>query len=231
MEVSHSLSSPSLGYPKQLWIFRSEPTSPANRLLVFLDAEIYLQRVGARESVRPLIEAPGRDSTCVVFVSHGTQEQRMSESLFSRKFSAFLCDELPAFLRAQNFVAPNALASLCGLSLTGLATVMAAIHSPGVYQKIAAQSGAYWPEEGRVLRELEALPMGLRQAFYFDVGSEETDREGEVMSQQEGVEAVRQVLERKGYAVTTHVFPGGHSTEGWCSALPLYLDWAVKAGA
>ena len=231
MEVSHSLSSSSLGYPKQLWIFHSERNLPANRLLVFLDAEIYLQRVGARDQVQPLIDAPGQDATCVVFVSHGTEGQRMSESLFNRKFSSFLCDELLAFLRAQKFVAPNAVASLCGLSLTGLATVMAAVHYPGVYQKIAAQSGAYWPEEGRVLRELEALPTGIRQAFYFDVGSEETDREGEVMSQKEGVEAVGQVLEQKGYAVSQHIFPGGHAIEGWSAALPQYLDWAMKAGA
>ena len=227
-ELTHSLFSPSLGYAKKLWIFRPESSRPAMRLLVFTDAEIYLLHVGARDVIRSIVDAEGSAPTCVVFVSHGTEEQRHSESLFSRGFSAFLCEELRAFLRNQQFVDAEAPAALCGLSLTGLATLVAAIHFPGAYEKVAAQSGAYWPEEGRVLRELETLPEGIRQAFYFDVGSEETDREGEVMSQQEGIEAVRQVLEGKGYGVTTYVFDGGHTVEGWRAALPKYLNWATN---
>ena len=228
IETTHSLHSPSLGYVKKLWILKPDGAQPAERLLEFTDAEIYLHRVRAREAVRPWVDAAPKP-TCVVFVSHGTEEQRHSESLFNRAFSSFLCVELRTLLRDQHAVAATATAALCGLSLTGLATVMAAIHHPGTYEKVAAQSGAYWPEEGRVLRELEVLAPGVRQAFYFDVGSEETDREGEVMSQQEGIEAVRRALEAKGYSVGMHVFEGGHSVEGWRAALPRYLEWAAAA--
>ncbi len=224
-ERTHLLSSLSLGYPKKLWLLQSADSQPATRLLVFTDAEIYLQRVGARDALRSLIaEDP---SICAIFVSHGTEAQRMTESLFNPAFSAFLCEELRAFALEQQLVTPDARAALCGLSLTGLATLLAALHHPGVYQAVGAQSGAYWPENGRVLRELEAVAPGIRQAFYFDVGSEETDREGEVMSQQEGIEAVRLALESKGYRVTTHVFDGGHATAGWRAALPAYLRWAI----
>lgn len=227
IELSPSLPSKHLGYPKKLWIFRPQSDRPATRLLVFTDAEIYLQRVGAQEAIGSRVDNDEGAPVCAVFVSHGTEQQRYSESLFNRGFSAFLCEELPAFLRDQQFVTTDASASLCGLSLTGLATILTALHFPGVYEKLGAQSGAYWPEDGRVLKELEALPPGVRQSFYFDVGSKETDREGEVMSQREGVEAVRQVLERKGYAVTTHVFDGGHSIRGWRGALPKYVRWAL----
>ena len=226
IELTDLLSSRGLGYSKKLWIFRPESSFSASRLLVFTDAEIYLRRLGAQELIRPFVDGEESEPTCAVFVSSGTEQQRMSESLFHRGFSSFLCQELRAYVLEQQLVAPDAKASLCGVSLTGLATVVAAIHFPGVYEKVAAQSGAYWPEEGRVLRELEALPSGVRQAFYFDVGSEETDREGEVMSQQEGIEAVRRVLEKKGYPVKTYVFQGDHSVQGWRSALPQYLDWA-----
>ena len=229
IELTPLLPSRRLGYAKQLWIFRSDVARPATRLLVFTDAEIYLRRVRAQEALRSLIDADGGDAICAVFVSHGTEQQRLSESMFHPDFSAFLCEELPAFLREQELVASGASAALCGLSLTGLATVVAALHFPGVYDKIAAQSGAYWPENGRVLRELEALAPGLGHAFYFDVGSEETDREGEVMSQQEGIEAVRRILQSKGYPVFTHIFPGGHATDGWRAALPHYLNWAARS--
>jgi enterochelin esterase-like enzyme len=226
LETTHSLASASLGYAKSLWLLRSEPAAPATRLLVFTDAEIYLPRVGARDALRPFLDAPGA-SVCAVFVSHGSEEQRFAESLFSPQFSAFLGQELPTFLRNQNVIAPTAEAALCGLSLTGLATVVTALDQPGFYAKIGAQSGAYWPEDGRILRELDRLPRPNPPAFYFDVGSEETDREGEVMSQQEGVEAVRAKLEALGCAVKVHVFNGGHSTRGWRAALPLYLQWAL----
>jgi enterochelin esterase-like enzyme len=227
IESNHSLSSASLGYLKKIWVFRPSAATPATRLLVFTDAEIYLERVRAREAIRPLVDATEGEPLCVVFVSHGTEAQRSAESLFSRNFSTFLCEELPAFLREQGFVTATPMASLCGLSLTGLATLMVAIHYPGTYHKMAAQSGAYWPEDGRVVRELEKLAPGASQEFYFDVGSEETDREGEVMSQQEGIEAVSRVLKAKGYSVTTYVFDGGHSTAGWRAALPRLLNWMV----
>lgn len=227
IERTHLLASPRLGYAKKLWLFQPPSSQPASRLLVFTDAEIYLQRVGAREAVRAHVDKDDTDTTCAIFVSHGTEAQRLSESLFNPAFSAFLCEELRAFALEQQLVTPDAPAALCGLSLTGLATLLAALHHPGVYQAIAAQSGAYWPEHGRILRELEGMSPGVRQAFYFDVGSEETDREGEVMSQQEGIEAVSRALRDKGYSVTTHVFDGGHSTAGWRAALPAYLRWAA----
>ncbi len=224
-EHTHLLASPRLGYPKKLWLFQPSSSQPATRLLVFTDAEIYLQRVGARDALRSLIAKD--HSTCAIFVSHGTEAQRMTESLFNPAFSAFLCEELRAFALEQQLVTPDAPAALCGLSLTGLATLLAALHHPGVYQAVAAQSGAYWPENGRVLRELEAMAPGIQQAFYFDVGSEETDREGEVMSQQEGIKAVTRVLQEKGYNVTHVIFDGGHETSGWRAALPAYLRWAA----
>lgn len=226
-ETTLSLPSARLGYAKKLWLFRSEPEAPAARVLVFADAEIYLQRVGAREVLRPLLDR-ANEAVCVVFVSHGTEDQRNEESLFNPDFSAFLCRELIQHLQDQNIIRPRVQAALCGLSLTGLATVLAAIDHPGIYAKVGAQSGAYWPEEGRVLKELDRLPPNGETAFYFDVGSHETDREGEVMSQQEGVEAVRQKLVAKGYAVATHIFEGGHSTKGWRAALPRYLTWVFE---
>ncbi|MDX2186239.1 MAG: alpha/beta hydrolase-fold protein [Opitutaceae bacterium] len=224
-----SFASAAMGYDKKVWLFGPQNPGDVVKVHVFLDAEIYLKRVGALGVLEEFCRSAGSVSSAYAFVSHGTMAERNRESLFHRPFCEFLCRELVPQLVSRTGMSERCSPGLlCGLSLTGLASVMVAVYFPDVYPLIAAQSGAYWPEDGRILRELENLHGS--EAFYFDVGSEETDREGEIWSQMEGVKAVVDALRKQGRRSEFSVFEGGHDSDAWRRSLPAVLHWAQKSG-
>jgi len=189
---------------RRIWNVSPSVDAPA-ALLVFLDAELYLERVSAAEVVRGL-EAQGRIPPVV---------------------SVFVSNNGPA--------AASDRVVIIGLSLSGLAAAHAALttgrfraavcQSPSFWlnrERLASslpnagtRAAAFWIGVGDLETEsgVSHPPSGLLQ--------ETSQRD----SCGRGVEALRAA----GYAVSRRVFHGGHDPACWRDDLTLALSWATSA--
>lgn len=234
-EIVERLRSIHLGNERTIWI--REPADPAGarHLTVFLDAELYRDRVGAVAVIDELTSRPAVADSWFVFVSASTVEARWVECPCHPPFARFIVEELLPWL-ARRFPQTASVGDkvLVGLSYTGLAAAYVARQYPGVFGKVIAQSGSFWWNDGRIVDLYRELPGRLPTAFFLDVGTKETatnvrHREDvlQVVSQVEGVRAFRDELLRQGHAVEYVEFDGGHEAAGWRSSLPAALRWAL----
>jgi enterochelin esterase-like enzyme len=204
-------------------------------LLVFLDSELYRDRVEAPQVVESLVDGGVIEEPAVVFVSYCTRDARWIECECHKPFAEFIVDELlpwlmqefPLLERASN-------RALIGLSYTGLAASWVGLERPLAFQKIVSQSGSYWWNDCWICRQYKWKLGSSLPSFYLDVGTRETDENVrhkedlvQVVSQIAGVREFRDALERAGAAVKYHEFDGGHDSVFWRKMLPIALTWTM----
>ena len=235
-ELSSKIRSPALGNERTVWIRKPATPYPRTPIVVFLDAELYRDRVGAPEVIDSLRGTVA--DAWYVYVSMESVEARWRECACHPPFAAFLADELLPWLRSQFRVSETPMTrTLIGLSYTGLAAAFVAKEKPGIFQKIICQSGSFWWNDCSIVRKYDQASSPVPSEFYLDVGLKETaenvrHREDvlQVVSQIEGVRSFRDVLTRKGSTVRYVEFDGGHDAEAWRRALPNALKWALANG-
>lgn len=228
------LRSARLDNERPIWIREPAARTGSNPLVVFLDAELYRERVQADGVIDALNAGSRVADAWYVFVSHESPESRWRECPCHLPFAEFIAEELlpwlerhdPALGRAQPKI-------LVGLSYTGLAAAFVVKEFPGLFAKVISQSGSFWYENGLIIesyRQSARIPT----EFYLDVGRREIQenvrhREDvlQVISQIDGVGRFRDVLVEKGHPVKYVEFDGGHSSEGWRQTLPDALAWAI----
>src|SRR5580704_14530040 len=127
-ESLYRLKSRILHNERNIWI--REPTDlgqPFN-LAIFLDAELYRDRVGAQSVISDLEGAASIGPTLIVFVSHESVEARWQECPCNPAFAAFIADELLPWIESKYQTAKHFQERvLVGLSYTGLAAAYIAI--------------------------------------------------------------------------------------------------------
>jgi enterochelin esterase-like enzyme len=231
-EVEDRIRSTHLQNERSIWIREPRSRASAENLTIFLDAEIYRDRVG----VASVIDALGDEiaDSWFVFVSLHSVEARWIECPCHPPFAKFIVEELLPWLKARH---PELKAvrqrTLVGLSYTGLAASFVAGEHPGVFQKVISQSGSYWWNDCWLVEQFKAQPP-VPTEFYLDVGNQEVPekvqhREGvlQEVSQIEGVQRFRDALLQTGHSVTYSEFEGGHDGRSWKTALPAALKWAL----
>lgn len=234
-EIVEQLPSVHLGNERSVWI--REPADPAGarHLTIFLDAELYRDRIGVDQIIDGLAASRAIADSWFVFVSMATVEARWEECPCHPPFAHFIVEELLPWL-ARQFPGTASVGNkvLVGLSYTGLAAAYVVWQYPGAFQKVIAQSGSFWWNDGRIVDLYRDLSHRLPTAFFLDVGAKETatnvrHREDvfQQVSQIEGVRAFRDELFRQGCAVEYVEFDGGHEATGWRSSLPAALRWAL----
>jgi enterochelin esterase family protein len=203
--------------------------------VVFLDAELYRDRVGTPAIVESLETEKEICPAWCVYVSHATPAARWIECECHAPFAAFVRDELMPWLEKLH---PEIRACdervLAGLSYTGLATSFVAKHAGSMFSTVISQSGSYWWDDCRLVRNFAALQSPLPVRFHLDVGRRETQENVQhkedvlqVISQIEGVRRFRDALLATGHEVNYHEFEGGHDFACWKETLPLALRWAL----
>ncbi|MEW6438519.1 MAG: alpha/beta hydrolase-fold protein [Pseudomonadota bacterium] len=224
------IKSKNLGNERSIWLRKPESGAEANNLVVFLDAERYLDRMDAL----PMIdELRGQiANSWFVFVSEESPEARWRECPCYPPFSKFIGEELLPWL-AEKFAVPERRV-LAGLSYTGLAAAFVAKEYPGVFQKVISQSGSFWWNSCWLVEEFRKLQEKLPVEFFLDVGTREIHenvqhREDvlQVMSQIEGVRRFRDALHALGHSVRYEEFDGDHDYTGFRQTLPSALKWAI----
>lgn len=236
-ETLHRFKSAHLGNERSIWI--REPRDPAApcHLAIFLDAELYREKVAVPALLDELEAASALGNTRVVFVSVCTWEARWIECPCYPPFARFLVEELIPWLAAQYPSAgtgPGVERVLIGLSYTGLAAAFAALHSPGSFTRVIAQSGSFWWRDCWLVEQFRQRPAPLPTAFYLDVGTKETatnlQHKADVLQVVSQIDAIRRfktVLTEQNYRLLYHEFDGGHDPTCWKKTIPAALRWAL----
>jgi enterochelin esterase family protein len=203
--------------------------------MIFLDGELYRDRVQAVEIIEALRARQAIAEAWYVFVSYFEPDARWIECPCHPPFARFIVQELLPWLeRTEPGIAAAPYRVLAGVSYTGLAAAFAVREFPGTFQKVICQSGSFWSEDGKLADEIRHAGLHLGADFYLDVGTRETQtnvkhRENlvQVMSQIEGVHRVRDALRATGHTVHYAEFDGAHEFSGWRQTLPGALEWAL----
>ena len=224
-----------MGNERTVWVRPPKRGAKPAHLTIFLDAEIYRDRVGAVAVIEGLESKSAIASSWFVFVSYATEEARWRECPCYPPFARFIADELLPWLE-RTYPAIQACEErvLAGLSYTGLAAAFVAMEPAGKFGKVIAQSGSFWSDNCRLVEQYRKREIRLPTDFYLDVGSKEIDEDVQhkedvlqVVSQVDAVRNFRDVLVEKGYSVKYQEFDGGHDCAMWQKTLPDALRWAL----
>lgn len=200
-------------------------------LLVFLDAELYLQRVGAAQVLRALEDEKRIPPLASIFISSETPAARHSDYVCDAGFTRFLTEDLLPFAGAQDAES----VVLIGLSLSELAAAYAVAISHRFRAAICKSPSFWWHEE----RFISSVPIATPGAssFWVSVGDLETEsgishppsNPVQHTSQRDSCERASVALRAAGYAVSHRIFHGGHDPVCWRDDLTLALPWAISA--
>jgi enterochelin esterase family protein len=227
---------PSIWKPpgRRTWVLDRRVEGPSD-LLVFLDAELYLERVAAARLVQQLEEDGHIPAVASVFVSNNGSAARHTDYVCDDTYSRFLTDELLPFMLARNPSLRSDRVVLVGLSLSGLAAAYTALTTSG-FRAAVCQSPSFWWERERFASSLPRAG-GFAATYWVSVGDLETATgvshpptglfQG--TSQRDSCDRGAAALRAAGYVVSHRVFQGGHDSECWRDDLVLALPWAISA--
>jgi len=214
---------------RTVWTLAPLGSNPS-AILIFLDAEFYIERSMA-PAVRRLRDNGLIPDVVTLFVSHVSQASRNQDFTCCPDYARFIAEDLVAWIQQQY---PNVTdIVLAGLSLSGLAAAYIASRYPNVFRSVICQSGSFWWERGRFANE---LPAAARpgQEYWLCVGSLEADVDVsheylfQEWSQIAGCISASAALRAKGYGVSYREYDGGHDFACWREDLALALPWAWR---
>jgi enterochelin esterase-like enzyme len=235
-EIIHRFKSSHTQNERTIWIRRPLDPSKACNLIIFLDGELYRDRVGAVTLLTALEAASDLPNTLVVFVSYHSEAARWIECPCHPPFADFINTELLPWLeRYYPMLKHGKERVIAGLSYTGLAAAFTAMRSPDSFTKVIAQSGSFWSDDCWLVGQYENMTGKLPADFYLDVGTREVQENVrhkedvlQVVSQIDGVRKFRDVLISKKHRVRYREFDGGHDFAAWRETLPDALRWALR---
>ena len=233
MLTEHRIASPRLSAPRAAWIDLPEAGATKDCLL-FLDGELYLERVQALQRIGAAQAAGTLPALNSVFLSSVSAAHRQTEYTCHERFASFLAVDLPRWI--EQAVGRCERLFLCGLSLSGLQAVFTAVRFPDIFAGVLSQSPSAWWQN-------EWLTASLRSAeatagrFWLSVGTEELQENVahpptpllQTTSQLASVRRLARRLTDAGHSVHSHEYHGGHDPACWSAELPQSLHWLVAA--
>ena len=228
-----SVKSTESEYLRPAWIVEGPKTE--HSLCVLLDGELYRNNVHALSIFSTLMQRGSIPPMTLVFVSHGDAAARHTDYLGNPRFARFIAEDVVSRARARVPSLSTERHLICGLSLSGLAAAHIALLYPTLFPAALCQSGSFWFEPDAFAQLAQQRPP-VKTRFWLSVGNEETDSNVshpptglfQGISQIEGVERARAVLEENGGEVNCHRYRGGHSSEHWRAELSDALQWLLR---
>lgn len=220
---------PVMQIERKVWT-QSANTDVPDTAVIFLDAELYIERMQAPAVMRQ--ECP---QAMVVYVSNKDAAARHEDYTCNPEYAKFVTEDvLPRVLRTYPTLAPTKIV-LAGLSLSGLAAADIALRYPGRVSHVICQSPSFWWESER-FREQIPPPGESASAFWICVGTQETQNGvshpptglHQNSTQIEACEHTRDALIDAGYTVSYRTYDGGHDPACWRDDLKLALRWAYS---
>ena len=232
--TERTLQCPSGMFERKVWSLAPRAGRPTAAIL-FLDAELYLGRVGAAAVVRRLQEQRAIPAAVAVFLSGGGAAARHKDFVCRPEYARFIAGALVGSVREEHTGVTEIV--ITGLSLSGLAAAYTATRHPAVFRAAVCQSPSFWWERARFAEELPAAtPAGPE--FWISVGSRETEAGlshppsglQQELTQVAGCVSAAAALRTKGYRVSYREYDGGHDPECRCDDLSLALPSVWRRG-
>jgi len=229
------VSSSSKPFGRRIWKLYPESGHPSCAV-IFLDGELYLEKVKTVQVLRQLHAEKNIPSTMAVFVSSNSPAARHSDYTCDADYATFLAqDVVPWILNSHGEIGCERMI-IVGLSLSGLAAAYAALTHQSQFHSAICQSPSFWWNDECLYSSLPPAT-DSRTAFWVSVGNQETERgvshppsgmlqkKSQIEACQHGCNALRDAK----YNVNYRVFQGGHDPERWREDLVLALPWVAKS--
>lgn len=227
------ISSPLLKHPRTLWV-QPARSGVAADCLIFLDGELYRDRVGAMEIVERLQSNDEVPSINSVYLSNAGAAARHVDFTCNEAFSVFLARDLKGWIDER--VGPHQRYILCGLSLSGLAAAYTMRQHPSAFYAALCQSPSAW-WHGEWLAASWPSSVSRQGRFWVSVGDQERQH-GVVhsptglfqnVSQLDSCRRLVQTLSERGHEVHYSEYAGGHDPKCWGDELPNALKWLLAS--
>ena len=226
------ITSPLLAARHKAWVDHAVSGSTSDCLL-FLDAEIYIERVKAPEIVRGLQKTGGIPPITSVYLSYLDTAARHANFTCNETYSRFVATDLCNWI--QQAVCTYKRIFLCGLSLSALCAAFTALRRPDVFSGVLSQSpSAWWNDEwlAASLTGASARPAPI----WLSVGDQEVQENishpptglFQNTSQLDSVRRLAETLTACGGDVRYNEFHGGHDPRCWADELPQALAWLIQ---
>ena len=202
--------------------------------LLFLDAELYIERVNAPTVVKELQRAGNIPSVHSIFVSNESAPARHVDYTCNPTYSRFLIEDVLSWLTRKHPNMPCNNMVIVGLSLSGLAAAFAATQYSDQFPNAICQSPSFWWNDEWFRRTFGEQQSRTR--FWISVGNLEkqenvTHPPTGMMQRASQIDACRRtwnLLKSRGYVVRDHIFEGSHDPNCWREDLALALSWALE---
>lgn len=214
---------------RRIWL---QPSADATRCWIFLDAELYLDRVGASQIVEQLLQDGRLPPTTFAYVSSLDTAARHRDYTCSDDYAMFLIQEIIPWIeqsqgRFERYY-------LGGLSLSGLAAAYTLCRHPGAFAGGLCQSPSAWWNDECLTLAIASQPANHGR-LWVSVGSQELQQGVshpptglfQQTSQLDSVRRLVRQLETSFSQVHSHEYAGGHDPACWAAELPAALTWLL----
>jgi enterochelin esterase family protein len=221
-----------LASSRKVWV---EPPirGSASDCLIFLDAEIYMDRVMAPEVIRDLQAAGRVPPITSIYLSYLDTAARHTDFTCNKAYSQFLAAGLRGWI--ERTVGHIERYFLCGLSLSGLSAAFTCLEHPSAFSGTLCQSpSAWWNDEWlAAFVEEEKASQGR---YWISVGNQELAENVshppsglfQKSNQLDSVRRLTKKLEASCKAVHYAEFSGGHDPACWGKELPDAISWLTQ---
>jgi iron(III)-enterobactin esterase len=212
-------------YSRNAWVWGDEG---ATNLCLFLDAELYMDRVNAH-AVFQALELP--DTACL-FLSNQDAGARHHDYVCNAEFSAFVTSSVMTEAKRRFPALASGGHTICGLSLSGLAAAYLGVQHPAVFSRVLSQSGSFWWNNEWFADNVPETS----SRFWVSVGDEELESgvthppTGLVQNvcQFDSVKRAADALWSNGAKLHLHTYFGGHDAMHWNDELRGALGWLYQ---
>jgi len=221
-----TIADPAMGYSRPIHLLRG-PADQPHRLCLFLDSELYLQKMKVLPVLHDLLDRHALPPVTFAFMDHLNMTAREQDYTGSDQFGRFIGDKVIPWLEQEIPGLRPGHHLIGGLSLSGLASAWLALQYPGHFRYCLSQSGSFWWNDQRFTK-IASQHQPVTNRFWLSVGDQETEvDEPPEVSQIVGVKNAHHVLKTLGATVHYHEYHGGHDLKYWREELEEALLWLL----
>lgn len=222
-----------LNCARKVWV-QFPNSQPASTHFIFLDGELYIDRVKAPGIVGDLQASGQMPPVASIFLSNVDAAARHADFTCNERFSQFLAAGLPRWIE-QRVDGHDRRYFLIGLSLSGLSAAFTALRYPSIFSGVVCQSPSAWWNDERLSKSLPHIEKSGGR-FWISVGDQELQQGVshppsnlfQKTSQLDSVRRLSRALESAGHKVCHTEFSGGHDPKCWATELPQALKWLLN---
>lgn len=228
--LHHTIPSTHLPAPRPV---QFHPADGAKNCLLFLDGELYTERVKAPALLSEAVATSLLPPAACVYLPNASAAGRHADYICNESFAAFIAEKMPRWIEREAGQFERVF--LCGLSLSALQAVFTALRHPGVFAGVLAQSPSAWWQDEWLANSLPSLP-SPPQRMWLSVGTQELQTNVshpptplvQKTSQLDSVRRLSSALSAAGHDIHRHEYKGGHDFTCWAAEMVEALTWLTS---